>query len=54
MEVSGQFHAQFSLPVGKTLPVPNWLVCISSQVAVMKRTSTFHLGNGAPTVQPVA
>lgn len=52
MEVSGQFHAQFS--VGKTFPVPNWLGCIASQVAVMKRTSTFHVGSGATTVQPVA
>jgi len=54
MEMSGQFHAQFSSPVGKTLPVPNWLGCISGQVAIMKRTSIFHVGNGAPTVQPVA
>lgn len=37
MEVSGQFYAQFSSPVGKTLPVPNWLGCISSHVAIMKK-----------------
>jgi len=54
MEVSDQFRAQFSLPVGKTVPVPSWLCCIVSQVAIMKRTSIFHLGNGAPPVQPVA
>jgi hypothetical protein len=53
MEVSGQFHAQFSLPVGKTVPVPNWLGCIGSQVTITKITSIFHVGNGAPPVQPV-
>lgn len=52
--MSGQFYARFSSPVGKTLPVPKWLGCISSPVAIMKRTSTYHVGNGAPTVQPVA
>jgi len=54
MKVSGQFHAQFSLSVGKTVPVPNWLGCFASQVAVMKRTSAFRVGNGASTVQPLA
>jgi len=54
MQVSGQFHAQFSLPVEKTVPLPTWLGCIASQIAVIKRKSTFHVGNGASTVQPLA